>query len=646
MKEPAPDARRRATRAALALALAAVAVRVAYVLGQRDGVYFDDPIMDARYHLDWARALAAGETFQEGPFFRAPLYPWFLGSLLRLFGEDLVLVRLVQAGLGGLTTWLTFALGRRVLDARAGLVAAALVALNWVLIYFDGELLIPTLAVPLDLGALLLTARLESRPSARRAGLAGLAWGLAALARPNVLLFLPLLFGWLLLRARPAWRAGLLQGLALAAGSLAPVLPITTYNAVVGGDRVLISSQAGVNLWIGNNPASDGSTAIVPGTRPGWWEGYHDAIALAEQAEGRALRPSEVSAHYSRRAWGWLLGEPAESLPHLAWKARLLFLDHELGNNADVRFFARHATPWVAWLPPSFLLLGPFGVVGAVLLWRRRGAGGRAVVAYLAVYALSIVLFFVCSRYRAPLLPVLAVTAGGALVELFDRVRAGHLRAALLLAAPALALAIPTRLTPTGLDVSDSMGHWALGIHELGEGRPADALPHLERSLAENPRNLFALRDLGAARQETGDLRGAVEAYRGALALAPGELQVASALVDALLALGEPRAALDAALAAVAANPAFATGYDALARARLALGDAGGAEAALREGLARDPRDFFCNLRLGALLLTRGEACAARELLGRAVAAPGAAEQAALAQARAALEEARRACGR
>jgi 4-amino-4-deoxy-L-arabinose transferase-like glycosyltransferase len=636
----------RATAIALAITLVAVLVRVAYDLGQRGGTYFADPIMDARYHLEWARAFAAGETYQEGPFFRAPLYPWFLGSLLRLFGEDLLAVRLVQAALGGVTTWLTFALGRRVLDARAGLVAAALVALNWVLVYFDGELLIPTLAIPLDLAALLLTARLVDAPCPRRAGVAGLAWGVAALARPNVLLYLPLVFAWLVLRARPRWRTGLLHGLALAGGTLAPVLPITLHNALVGGDRVLISSQAGVNLWIGNNPASDGSTAIVPGTRPGWWEGYHDAIALAEQAEGRELRASEVSAHYSRRAWAWLLGEPGASLPHLAWKARLLLLDRELGNNADVHFFSRQGTPWMAWLPPSFLLLGPLGLVGAVLAWRRRGAGGRAVVVYLAVYAASIVLFFVCSRYRAPLLPVLAVLAGGTVVEVLDRVRTGRGRSALGLLLVALVLAVPTRLYPAALDTSDSMGHWALGNRELGEGRPRDAMPHLERSLAENPRNLFALRDLGAARQQSGDLAGATDAYRRALALRPGELAVASALVDTLLARGEGRAALDAALAAVAANPDLATGHDALARARLALGDAPGAEAALREGLTHDPGDFFCNLRLGALLLTRGEACAAREHLGRAVAAPGAEAQPALPQARAALEEARRACGR
>ena len=645
MSTPGPSTSR-ATRIALALVVLAVLVRVAYALGRQGEPDFSDPIMDARYHLEWARAFAAGEPFQEGPFFRAPLYPWFLGTLLRLLGEDLLAVRIVQALLGGATTWLTFALGRRVLDARAGLVAAALVAVNWVLVYFDGELLIPTLAIPLDLAALLLTARLAQAPCPRRAGVAGLAWGVAALARPNVLLYLPLVALWLLWRSRPTWRIGLLHGLALAGGTLAPILPITLHNLVVGGDRVLISSQAGVNLWIGNNPTSDGSTAIVPGTPPGWWEGYHAAIALAEQEAGRELRPSEVSAHYSGKAWAWMVENPGAALAHLGWKARLLLLDHELGNNADVRFVARHATPWMGALPPSFLLLGPLGLVGAVLAWRRRDSGARAVVGYLAVYAGSIVLFFVCSRYRAPLLPVLAVLAGGALVELYERARARQLAGVAALLIPVALLVLPTRLAPAALDTSDSMGLWSLGQRELDAGDPAAAAALFERALAENPGNLFALRDLGAVRQQGGDLAGAVEAYRRALRLRPEELAISSALVDTLLALKDTRGALDAALAGVAANPSFPTGYDAVARARAALGDTAGAEAALRQGLERDATDYFCNLRLGALLLTRGEACGAREHLGRALAAPGAAEQPTRPQVEAALAEARRGCGR
>src|SRR6201999_1789632 len=117
----------------------------------RSSPFFDAPQMDALYHVDWAHAFARGEDFQPGPFFRAPLYPWFLGSLLRAFGDGLLLPRLVQAGFGAAATALVWAIGRRVVDPRAGLIAAAIAASYWVAIFFDGELLLETLAIPLYL---------------------------------------------------------------------------------------------------------------------------------------------------------------------------------------------------------------------------------------------------------------------------------------------------------------------------------------------------------------------------------------------------------------------------------------------------------------------------------------------------------------
>ena len=247
----------------------ALLLRVVHVLFSRESPFFAAPTLDGDYHLQWARAFAAGETFREGPFFRAPLYPWFLGVCLKLFGPSVLIPRLVQAVLGATATWLTYLVGKRAFCAPVGLVASVLVATSWVLIYFDGELLIPTLIVPLDLWALYLTLGLRDRPTAKQAGFAGAVWGLSAIARPNVLLFMPFLAGWLAWRARPAWRKGLAPVLALTAGTLAPILPITFTN-VARGDFALISTQAGVNFWIGNNPGSDGSSAIVPGTRGGW----------------------------------------------------------------------------------------------------------------------------------------------------------------------------------------------------------------------------------------------------------------------------------------------------------------------------------------------------------------------------------------
>lgn len=629
---------------ALAIALFAFVLRLIYVTESQASPYFEAPIMDPLYHLEWARALAEGETFQEGPFFRAPLYPWFLGTLLRFFGENLFLARLVQAGLGGLTAFLTILLARRAFSFRAAAVAGVLVAINWVLIYFDGELLIPTLAIPLNLLSLWLSLRWRDEPTARNAGAAGLAWGVAALARPNVLLFMPLLFAWMLWRSRPEWKRAWVHGLALTAGVLAAISPVTTYNLVVGGDSVLISSQAGVNFWIGNNPQSDGSTAIVPGTRPGWWDGFYDSIALAEQAEGRELAPSEVSSHYSSKAWGFITGEPAQALRHLLWKLRLFWMDWELGNNADVPFFAFHFSSLLRWLPPSFGLLGPLALIG-LCLCRRRWSELFPLWGFSLTYMLSVVLFFVCSRYRAPMLPLFAIFGGALLVALFDWLLQKEWKAIAIAGVALVLVAVPMQLLPERLDTTEAKGLWALGIHELEVDHPKQAKAYFEQSLQANPSYWIAYKDLGLAHQAAGDLIDAQQSFEQALEIKPGDLQISSLLVDLALAREDLQTARRTALRSLEANPAFAPAYDSLARVHVAERDLAAARAVLTRGLERAPQDFFLNFRLGALALQESDPCEAAEYLGRAMASPGPPSEALLQSATQAWRQAKADCG-
>ena len=634
---------RRETIILLAIVLVALVLRVIYILETRANPYFDEPVMDPLYHLEWARALAAGEDFQAGPFFRAPLYPWFLGTALRFFGESLLWPRLLQAGLGALSTWLAYLVGRRAFEGRAGLVAAFFVATNWVLIYFDGELLIPTLSIPLNLLALWFSLGLVERPTSRSAGAAGLAWGAAALARPNVLLFMPLLFFWVLWRARPRWGAGLWRGLALFGGVMMPILPITFYNLTVGGDQVLVSSQAGVNLWIGNNPESDGSTAIVPGTRPQWWDGYHDSIALAERAEGRELRPSEVSAHYSAKAWDFLLEDPARALRHFAWKFRLFWSDWELGNNADVHFFASRYSSLEAFLPPSFGLLAPLGLIGFFLCLRRPSRTFPLWGFFLA-YVASVVLFFVCSRYRAPVLPILSIFSGQALVVAWDSLRARRHAALLWAALPLLGIAFLVQQVPQQVDTTDAKGHWQLGIKALEHDSAAEAVEHFEASIRSNPRFWIARMQLGIAHRRAGDLLAAAESYRAALELKPGDLQTSTNLVDLQLQRGEVEEAERVARRSIAANPAFPEPYDDLARALAQREDPEGARAALLRGLERDPKNFMCNYHLGLIEMQRMLPCDAIEPLARAISSSRAPTEDLHRAAQRAWDEAKRLC--
>ena len=551
--------------------------------------------------MAWARALAAGDGFEQGPFFRAPLYVWTLAGILRVFGEGLLAPRILQCLFGTATTVLTYLVGRRAFDRRVGRLAAIGAATYWVLIYFDGELLIPTLAVPLDLLALYLTLGLAQRP--RPAGAfgafgAGLVWGTAAIARPNVLLLMPLLFGWLLFVRRPL-RSGLVAALALTGGTLLPILPITAYNAWVAGDFALISTQAGVNLWIGNNPEADGITARVPGTAsPDFWGTHREAAGLAEREVGRPLSPSEVSGFYSRKAARFALGDPGRSVPLLFRKLSLFWRDEEVGNNQPVRFFAHHFS-WVARLSPlGFSLLAPLGLMGLALSLRRRLL---PLWGFVLAYTAAVVAFFVCSRFRVPVLPPLLVLAAHALVWVFDRWRGGR-RGAVAAWAAALAVGVGLELWTR----PDPLAARAEGLRHLALGYGRAELPERAGPLF---RRALELRDDPSTRadyaghlEREGDLDGARENFERALAVAPLHPTILDRTLGFLLRHAPPGELLGRVDALLVGAPRLATLHYHRGAALVECSRFDPARRALEEARRLDPRGSRAQAALGQVL--------------------------------------------
>ena len=290
-----------------------------------------------------------------------------------MFGHGYVVPRVVQAVIGALSCGLLFLIGRRLFGRAVAAVAGFAAAGYWILIYFDGELLIPTLIVFIDLLLIWLLLRAGRAPSIAVHATAGVVLGLSAIARPNVLLFAPAIVVWLLVTHRRRWKRALLGVICVTAGCLLVVLPVTVRNYVVGDDMVLIASQGGVNSYIGNNPESDGRTAIVPGTPGGWWEGYYATVERAENARGRELKPSEVSDYYYEQAWEFMRTQPREFFKLLGLKLTLFWSAWEIGNNKNIYFWVERFTPTLRWLPLGFGVVGPLGIVGLVLCWRRRG---------------------------------------------------------------------------------------------------------------------------------------------------------------------------------------------------------------------------------------------------------------------------------
>jgi hypothetical protein len=207
----------------------------------------------------YARTIALGDVIgggQAGPFYYQPLYPYFVALTHLAFGDSLFGVVLVQRVLLVATIAWVAAMTRRLFGARTGVIA--LVG-GGVFLYAKGGqwtdvLLAEPLFMPLLAGWTALLVRLatdEATPVG--AATAGLLGGIATLTRSTLLIGWPpiLLLWWASLLAR---RVQLMAALLVA--MLAVVSVATLRNWIVAHRFVPIATSFGINLHLGNQPAS------------------------------------------------------------------------------------------------------------------------------------------------------------------------------------------------------------------------------------------------------------------------------------------------------------------------------------------------------------------------------------------------------
>ncbi len=144
------------------------------------------------------------------------------------------------------------------------------------------------------------------------------------------------------------------------------------------------------------------------------------------------------------------------------------------------------------------------------------------------------------------------------------------------------------------------------GIALLAENRPAEALEAFRQALVLLPGNASLLYNIGVALQALGRFDEAVAAYEATLAQAPG---FAAALINqaaALVQLDRPEAALQACRAALALQPGNAEAQCNAGQAFMALGRYHDAELIFRDILARVPGYELVHVNLAHALLATG----------------------------------------
>lgn len=405
---------------------ATVAIGLIYLIELHSKSPFSNYLyLDALRYDSWARSIAFGIEHAIEPVFRAPLYPIFLALIYKIFGHSLFIARFVQVIMSAVTCVLVYFMALKVFNKRTAIISAVIGAFYGPFFLWAGELLIVTFIVLLNLIMLLILLNAIERPRKIYWLLGGVVLGLSSIARPNILIFIPWVIVLIFLmhkfkEVRTVKKLRSVYTLLFLIGTFAVILPVAIRNYVVAKDFVLISSQGGVNFFIGNNPAADGRTAHAPGIGETHGE-FQDnvwiaSVKLAEKATGKSLKPSQVSRYWYQQGLEFILKQPWEWLKLMGKKFAYFWTGVEVTNNEDSYYFTRFSSAlrflmWHRGLAFPFGIICPLALVGIIISrehWRKL----LLLYGFLFFYMMSVILFFVCARYRLPIIPILLIFSG------------------------------------------------------------------------------------------------------------------------------------------------------------------------------------------------------------------------------------------
>ncbi len=407
----------------------AVILRLIYLVQILDAPYFEHPAGDSRIFYARSQEILGGDIIGSDIFFySSPLYPYFMALIFWLTGNSFFFLGLIQILIGSANCLLIFLLAKKLSgnELIPAFIAGILAALYGLLAFFDADILMIFLTlVFVDLTLLLLLEFKNSNKFALVFG-AGLCFGLAALDRVNLLLFLPVVCWYLAGEYSfkiKKWK--LKPVLLFAAGVIIMFAPVTIRNYLVSHDFVLVSSNAGVNFFIGNNPNAPGVFYLPPESGLSNYDLHGTSVAVAENEMRRKLKPSQVSKFWMRKASDFIYNEPLKEVALLWQKLLLLWNAYEIPNNLNFYYIRSEFASILNIMFIGFWLVTPLAVLGIFCRWKQGlHSSDKLLVGFLITYMVSIMPFFITERYRLPMVPILIVYAAVCITSIFNLVKA------------------------------------------------------------------------------------------------------------------------------------------------------------------------------------------------------------------------------
>ncbi|NQT95024.1 MAG: tetratricopeptide repeat protein, partial [Candidatus Omnitrophica bacterium] len=479
---------------------------------------------------------------------------------------------------------LIYIAAKRLSNKPAGIIAGFIASLYAPFIFYSGVLVPTSYVVFFYLLSSICFVRARKRPTWGRFLLFGIIVGLATLLRAGILLFALGVLTWLIIIFEDKKKA-ILGAVAAVVGVLLILIPVTIRNYIASNDIVFLTSHAGVNFYIGNNENADGTFSPPKWARTNIEGLKADSKTIAEKELKKPLRSSEVSSFYVGKAVDFIRSKPSSFLK-LLWRKLVLFVNkQELYDVAHYQVRSDYI-PMLKFPFIPFLVVGVFGLAGAFIAirqWR------RIAPAYIfgITYTLSILFYFVNSRYRIPFATLMILFSGffisWLITVLKEKKLLKALSAALLCAALFFAVNTPIGINTaaTGyvnlgslymenkqwneaieafykaaeLDQTNPKPHNDISYIYLTQNRLPEAEKSLSEALSRDSDYPFAHINLGLLFEKRGNLKRAEGEYEKAIELNPNIPQSHNNLANVYEATGRRALAIEEHKRAIELDP-------------------------------------------------------------------------------------------
>ena len=184
----------------------ALLVRLIFLVENLNTPFYNYRGIDADQYHQMAVGFLEGTWPDREAFFWPPLYPLFLGLLYKAIGQNVTILKILQAALGSVSCVLVYFIARAIFSGLFVAIAAAIICcLCGTMIYFDSQLLSSNLDVLLELLIIFSLLFASRRRRIIWWVLGGLAIGLSAINRGAIIVFIPVILFWMYMVSRRRW---------------------------------------------------------------------------------------------------------------------------------------------------------------------------------------------------------------------------------------------------------------------------------------------------------------------------------------------------------------------------------------------------------------------------------------------------------